>query len=66
MNCDECKHYEWYYDRCKKWECEIDARAVHNCFERRDTPIRNMMVNPTVPTVYHSCATQADSQEPCE
>lgn len=34
MNCDNCKHYNWYYDRCNKWECEVDARAVHNCFEQ--------------------------------
>ena len=34
-NCDNCKHYEWYYDYCKKWKCEVDDREVHSCFERR-------------------------------
>lgn len=43
MNCDDCKHYEWYYDRCRKWDCEVDAREVHNCFERRETPVRDAM-----------------------
>ena len=43
MNCDECRHYCWYYDYCDKWDCEVDAREVHNC---RDTPIRDEMVNP--------------------
>jgi len=36
MNCDNCKHYRWYYDRCEKWGCEVDAREVHNCFEKRE------------------------------
>lgn len=34
-NCDKCKHYEWYYDYCKKWKCEVDDREVHSCFEMR-------------------------------
>ena len=38
MNCDNCKHYEWYYDKCRKWDCEVDAREVHNCFEQREAP----------------------------
>ena len=45
MDCDDCKYYEWYYDHCRKWDCEVDAREVHNCFEAYDTPIRNNMVN---------------------
>ena len=44
MNCDECKHYCWYYDHCAKWDCEVDAREVHNCFEERDTLILNVIV----------------------
>lgn len=48
MNCDGCKHYEWYYDRCRKWDCEVDAREVHNCFEQRETPVRDAMVNNAV------------------
>lgn len=44
MNCDNCKWYRWYYDRCEKWKCEMDARAVHNCFEPMETPILNAMV----------------------
>lgn len=27
MNCDKCKYYNWYYDWCKKWHCEVDGRA---------------------------------------
>lgn len=33
MNCDNCSHYCWYYDRCEKWDCEVDGREVHDCFE---------------------------------
>lgn len=32
-NCDNCKHYHWYYDWCDKWKCEVDARSCHDCFE---------------------------------
>ena len=45
MNCDNCKYYEWYYDHCRKWDCEVDVREVHNCFEAYDTPIRDKMIN---------------------
>lgn len=44
-NCDNCKHFSWYYDRCGKWKCKVDYRAVHNCFEKRETPIRDAMVS---------------------
>lgn len=37
MNCDDCKHYHWYYDYCDKWDCEMDARACNSCFEARET-----------------------------
>lgn len=37
MNCDNCKHYCWYYDKCLKWNCEVDAKEIHNCFEPNDT-----------------------------
>ena len=33
MKCDNCKYYEWYYDKFLKWDCEVDARACHGCFE---------------------------------
>lgn len=36
MNCDNCKHYHWYYDYCDKWDCEMDARACNSCFEARE------------------------------
>lgn len=64
-NCDECEHYEWYYDHCKRWNCKVDSREVHNCCgcARRETPIRDMMVNPTDPTVHSA---QAAPQEPCK
>ena len=45
MNCDNCKYYDWYYDHCRKWDCEVDAREIHNCFEPYDKPIRDNMVN---------------------
>lgn len=45
MNCDNCMHYCWYYDYCEKWDCEVDAREIHNCFEERDHPILDAMVH---------------------
>lgn len=44
MNCDKCKHYNWYYDKCTKWDCQVDFREVHNCYEPMETPIRDIMV----------------------
>ena len=35
MCCDKCKHYNWYYDWCKKWQCHIDGRAAYPCFNHR-------------------------------
>ena len=34
--CDNCRRYTWYYDKCHKWDCEVDARSVHDCFEKKD------------------------------
>ena len=34
-NCDNCKHFNWYYDWCYKFEIEVDGREVHDCFEER-------------------------------
>lgn len=56
VNCDECKYYKWYYDRCERWDCEVDPREVHNCCVSRETPILDMMVNPTVSAADHSNA----------
>ena len=44
MNCDNCKYFSWYYDHCLKWDCEVDARAVHNCFEEMERPVLKTMV----------------------
>lgn len=53
MNCDNCRFYRWYYDRCEKWNCEVDAREVHNCFEQRETPVRDAMANSGQITLWH-------------
>ena len=45
MNCDECKCYNWYYDYCRKWNSKVDAREVHNCYEKMDTPVSDAMKN---------------------
>lgn len=42
--CDECKYYCWYYDHCEKWDCKVDEKSTHNCFEKRDTPVLNIMI----------------------
>lgn len=44
MCCDKCKYYIWYWDKCTKWDCIVDAREVHNCFEPISTPIYDYMV----------------------
>ena len=31
--CDKCKNYEWYYDKCEKFDCEVDGRHVCTYFE---------------------------------
>lgn len=35
-NCDNCKHYNWYYDWCYKFKIEVDAREIHDCFENEE------------------------------
>ena len=46
MNCDHCKFYCWYFDRCGKWDCKVDPREVHNCFESNEIHvIRDIMVS---------------------
>lgn len=44
MCCDKCKYYVWYWDKCLKLDCIVDAREVHNCFESISTPIYDYMV----------------------
>ena len=31
--CDTCKYYHWYYDKCDKYDCEVDARSVCAAYE---------------------------------
>ena len=33
--CDKCIYYEWYYDHCKKWNCNVDDRYCCNFFKDR-------------------------------
>ena len=35
--CDNCKWFEWYWDKCTKWDCEVDARECHSCFDERES-----------------------------
>lgn len=30
--CDNCKYYQWYYNKCDKYDCTIDARSVCNSY----------------------------------
>jgi len=41
MNCDNCKHYRWYYDRCDKWDVEVNPLSVHNCWEPMEKHLPN-------------------------
>lgn len=45
MCCDNCRHYDWYRDFCKKWKCKIDYRATYNCFSPRPVPEVNIETN---------------------
>lgn len=54
MCCDKCKFYRWHFEWCVKWNCETDGRAVRNCFEKADTPIRNFMVTGATKYIYTS------------
>ena len=33
--CDTCKYYEWYYDKCNKYNCEVDDRSVCSSHKER-------------------------------
>lgn len=33
--CDTCKYYEWYFDKCQKYNCEVDNRSVCSLHEER-------------------------------
>ena len=35
--CDTCKHYHWYYDKCAKYDCEVDARSVCAGYEPQES-----------------------------
>ena len=44
MHCDNCKYYHWYNEYCAKWQCEVDCREAHNCFEPCEELVSEMMV----------------------
>ena len=33
--CDNCRYYEWYYDWCNLFKCEMDARSRCNSYKGR-------------------------------
>lgn len=33
--CDSCKYYEWYYDKCTKWNTTVDPRSICDSYESR-------------------------------
>lgn len=40
--CDNCKYYHWYYDKCDKWNCEVDSRSVCELHELSDYDAKNL------------------------
>ena len=36
--CDSCRFYNWYYDWCAEWKCEVDYRGV--CY-KHEFPDKN-------------------------
>lgn len=37
--CNNCKWYQWYWDACVKWNCEVYYNAVYSCFEPREDEV---------------------------
>ena len=33
--CDNCKYYQWYYDKCDLFNAEVDGRSVCDSYEER-------------------------------
>lgn len=33
--CDTCRNYDWYYDTCEKYNCEIDGRGMCSSYDPR-------------------------------
>ena len=57
-NCDNCIHFRWYYDLCKKFGIEVDGREVHDCFEEKTNERRQSSMekfNHEVPTLSTPC-----------
>lgn len=35
IECDTCRYYQWYYDKCEKYDCEVDGRSRCAAYEPR-------------------------------
>lgn len=35
--CDKCVYYEWYYDKCTKWDTTTDFRSCCSTYESRES-----------------------------
>ena len=33
---DNCEHYNWYYDYCDVWKCEVDGRSCCSEYSQRE------------------------------
>ena len=38
--CDGCAYYDWYWDRCRRFDCEVDSRGV--CYGYVPAPIESI------------------------
>ena len=34
--CDTCISYEWYYDKCNKFNCEVDDRSCCSFWKSKE------------------------------
>ena len=34
--CDNCKWYGWYWDRCERWQCEVNRNSRCNGWETKE------------------------------
>ena len=44
-SCDNCKHYQWYYDKCERWNCEVDCRSVCSVYDGDGKHLAEKVIN---------------------
>ena len=34
--CDNCKWYGWYWDKCERWQCEVNRNSRCSYWEGKE------------------------------